>query len=225
MGLTWPIGVILLKNGKNFHHQQGADDSPQWISETLENVRGHLGGVSRRVGPGAAHPRRAPAFRVAGERIAAGPAGKAKGAGGVGAESAMKRCLLDANVILRFLRNDDPVQAPQARALLVRAQRGDVDLAVSILTLAEVFYALRTSYKLSRPAAADALVGLLRTGVLEVERQEVIAAALARVSSANVDLGDAMLAAEAAASGDEVASFDRDFNRFPEIKRHVWSNR
>jgi predicted nucleic-acid-binding protein len=134
----------------------------------------------------------------------------------------MKRCLLDANVLLRFLRNDDPVQSPQARSLLLRGQKGELQLAMSVLTCAEVFYALRVSYKLARPAAAEALLRLLQSGVIEVAQEQVLGAALQRVIAANVDLGDAMLAAEAAVSGEEVASFDRDFARFPDIRCHVW---
>ncbi|MGI8604455.1 MAG: PIN domain-containing protein [Verrucomicrobiales bacterium] len=134
----------------------------------------------------------------------------------------MKRCRLDANVLLRFLRNDDPVQSPQARSLLVRAQKGEIHLAMSVLTLAEVFYALRASYKQPRRAAAAALLRLVQTGAIEIEQEQLLASALESVITANVDLGDAMLAAEAAASGDEVATFDRDFTRFPDIQRHVW---
>jgi predicted nucleic-acid-binding protein len=134
----------------------------------------------------------------------------------------MKRCRLDANVLLRFLRNDDPVQSPQAQSLLVRAQKGELHLAISVLTVAEVFYALRASYKQSRLVAAKALLELVQTGVIEVEHEQLLASALERVSAANVDFGDAMLAAEAAAAGDEVASFDRDFTRFPDIKMYAW---
>lgn len=83
----------------------------------------------------------------------------------------MDRCHLDANVLLRFLRNDDPKQSPQAGRLLKRAQDGKTALVVSVLTIAEVFYALRASYKLARAATADVLLQLLQTGVCEVERE------------------------------------------------------
>ena len=95
-------------------------------------------------------------------------------------------------------------------------------MAVSVLTMAEVFYALRASYKVSRPAAAELLSNLLRTGVLEIEREAILADALARTIAANVDLGDAVLAARAAASGDTIATFDQDFVRFPDVRCHQW---
>ena len=134
----------------------------------------------------------------------------------------MIRQLVAANVLLRFLRNDDPVQSPRARALLARAQAGEVVLAVSVLTMAEVFYALRTSYRVPRPAAAELLSQLLRADVLEIEQEAILADALARTKAANVDLANAVLAAQAAASGDAIATFDRDFTRFPDVRCHQW---
>ena len=134
----------------------------------------------------------------------------------------MTRHLVDANVLLRFLRNDDPVQSPRAKALLALAQQGEVVLAVSVLTMAEVFYALRASYKVSRPAAAELLSQLLRANVLEIEQETIVADALARVGAANVDMGDAVLAAQAAASGDAIATFDRDFTHFPDVRCLQW---
>lgn len=136
----------------------------------------------------------------------------------------MKRCLLNANVLLRFMRNDDPVQSPQARQLLLRAQRGEVRLACTVLTCAEVFYALRASYQVARPVAAEALLQVMASGVLEMEQQSLLVDALHRVVAHNVDLGDAVLAAQAAISGDEVATFDQDFNRFADVRRHAWTD-
>lgn len=135
----------------------------------------------------------------------------------------MPRCHVDANVLLRFLRNDDAKQSPQAGRLLSRAQQGKITLLVSALTIAEVFYALRASYKLPRAATAEVLAQLLRTGACEVEHEALLMAALERVISANVDLGDAMLAASAATSGDPVATFDGDFGRFTDIKLYAWT--
>ncbi|MDX6767450.1 MAG: PIN domain-containing protein [Candidatus Methylacidiphilales bacterium] len=134
----------------------------------------------------------------------------------------MKRLHLDANVILRFLRNDEPVQSAQARQLFTRAERRELDLAVSVLTLAEAFYALRASYKIPRPAAARLLANLLQTGIFLVEKEPLVLDALERVESKNVDFGDAMLAAEAFAEGVAIASFDLDFKRFKEVKLHSW---
>lgn len=130
----------------------------------------------------------------------------------------MNTLLLDANVLLRFLRDDDPVQAPAARRLLIEARDGKVLLRLTTITLAEVFYVLRASYKMPRAECARLLAQVVRTGVCQVENEALVLATLARVEAANVDFGDAYLAAEAVAGGAAVASFDEDFGRFPDVR-------
>jgi predicted nucleic acid-binding protein len=132
----------------------------------------------------------------------------------------METLLLDANVLLRFLRDDDPVQAPAARGLLLDGRDGKVVLRLTTITIAEVFYALRASYKLPRKECARVLAELVRTGVFEMENETLVLATLGRVEAANVDFGDAYLAAEASASGAGVASFDEDFGRFADVRWH-----
>lgn len=132
----------------------------------------------------------------------------------------MKRLHLDANVVLRFLRDDDPKQAPAARRLVGEANEGKITLILSAVTVAEIFYALRASYKVPRTDIAALLIGLLRSGVLEVEHEQRLLDAFARVQKANVDFGDAWLAATAAEAGEAVASFDEDFRGFPDVAWH-----
>lgn len=137
----------------------------------------------------------------------------------------MKRVRLDANVLLRFLRDDDPVQSPQARDLIASGKEGKLRLVLSALSLAETFYAMRASYKIPRRQAAALLRTLLETAVFEVDREEVVFDALGRVQTANVDFGDAVLAAEAAHSSESVATFDSDFRRFKDVKLYPWTGK
>lgn len=124
---------------------------------------------------------------------------------------------LDANVVLRFLRNDDPRQSPAAAKLFAQAKSGRVRLAISAVTVAEVFYVLARVYRHSRAEAAARLIPLLQSSVLEVEHRRRILGALHRVSQANVDFGDGYLAATAVEQGDKVASFDEDLQAFPDV--------
>jgi predicted nucleic acid-binding protein len=132
----------------------------------------------------------------------------------------VKRLHLDANVVLRFLRDDDPGQSPAARRLIGEANDGKVTLVLSAVTVAEIFYALRASYKMPRPEVAELLTHLVRSGVFEVEHEPRLLDTLARVHPANVDFGDAWLAATAAEAGEPVATFDDDFDAFSDVKRH-----
>ena len=133
----------------------------------------------------------------------------------------MKRYHLDANVVLRFLRNDDPQQSPAAKRLIEAGQAGHVVLILSAVTIAEVFYAFRASYKMARPEIAILLGNLLRSSVFEIEHETRVLDAMDRVERSNVDFGDAYLAATAIEAKEAVASFDDDFRKFPDVKLHV----
>jgi predicted nucleic acid-binding protein len=124
---------------------------------------------------------------------------------------------LDANVVLRFLRNDDARQSPAAAKLFARAKSGQVRLAISAVTVAEIFYVLARVYKHTRVEAAARLIPLIQSNALEAEHRKRILDALRRVTLANVDFGDAYLAATAVESGDKVASFDADLSSFPDL--------
>lgn len=129
----------------------------------------------------------------------------------------MSRIHLDANVILRFLRNDNPKQSPAAARLFQKAAGGKAALFVSAITINEVFYAFTSFYKLSHSETAKVILPFVRTGIVEFEHEACLLDALQRVVVENVDFGDAWLAATAAADHDLVASFDHDLKKFKDI--------
>jgi len=129
-----------------------------------------------------------------------------------------QRIHLDANVILRFLRNDDPKQTQAAARLFQKATSGKAALFVSAVTINEVFFAFVSSYKLSHHTASDKLLPFVRSGIAEFEHEACLIDALQRVISENVDFGDAYLAATAAGANDIVASFDHDLRKFKDVK-------
>ncbi len=124
---------------------------------------------------------------------------------------------LDANVVLRFLRNADARQSPAAAKLFARAKSAQVRLAISAVTIAEIFYVLARVYKQTRGDAAARLIPLIQSHVIEAEHRKRILDTLQRVIRANVDFGDAYLAATAVEGGDKVASFDADLQSFPDL--------
>ena len=129
----------------------------------------------------------------------------------------MSRIHLDANVIMRFLRNDNPKQSPAAARLFQKAASGKADLFVSAVTINEVFFAFTSFYKLSHPEAARVILPFVRTGAVKFEHESCLADALQRVMVENVDFGDAWLAAVAAENQELVASFDHDFRKFKDV--------
>jgi predicted nucleic acid-binding protein len=58
----------------------------------------------------------------------------------------MKSVAIDANVIVRYLTGDDPVQSPAATELFRAASAGRVSLIIPTPILQETVYVLETYY-------------------------------------------------------------------------------
>lgn len=125
---------------------------------------------------------------------------------------------LDANVILRFLRNDDPKLSLEAGRLFQNGAQGGIRLYVTAITFSEVYYALTSFYKLSSAKAAEVLLAFVRSAAADFEHDAAVVDALERVVAHNVDFGDAFLAATAIKANDLVATFDRDFQKFKDVR-------
>ncbi len=131
----------------------------------------------------------------------------------------MTKYLLDTNVLLRFLRDDHVRFSPAARALFSDASDGKCVLILTEVTVAEAIWVLLSHYKTRRAVIVEALRKLILSAGIRCIRQEEMMDALNRFASTNCDFLDCYLAALAAASGDHVATFDRDFDRFDDVKR------
>lgn len=131
----------------------------------------------------------------------------------------MKELLLDANVIVRFLVQDDARQSPAATALLEAAERQECRLHLDGLAVAESVYVLIGHYRRNKKDVVDALLTLIQNAGVVTADDAVVTDALQRFAAVNVDFADAWLAARAAQLGHGVASFDRDLDKFRDIRR------
>jgi predicted nucleic acid-binding protein len=129
-----------------------------------------------------------------------------------------RRVHLDANIVLRFLRNDDQRQSPIAAELFKRAQTKELHLIVSSVTALEVFYVLVKSYSLPRLDAAKALATLLASGLVLCEDGGITLDALQRITSNKISFGDAHLVATAAHAKEELVSFDQGIAAFKDAR-------
>lgn len=129
----------------------------------------------------------------------------------------MKRLLLDANVLIRFLRADHAEHFERAKALFEEAEEGAVRLVLLDAVVAEVVFVLTSVYEAKRGDVADALRPFLFHGGIECPGGKVLGDALDRFASKNVDFLDAYLAAQSFALDVPVSSFDKDFRKFKDI--------
>jgi predicted nucleic acid-binding protein len=131
----------------------------------------------------------------------------------------MKELLLDANVLIRFLVQDDPGQSPAATALFEAAERRECLLHLDSLAVAEAVYVLVGRYRRSRADVVEALLAVIHNPGVETAESGQVTDALRRFGAVNVDFADAWLAARAAHLRHGVASFDRDLDKFKDIRR------
>ncbi|MGQ9513272.1 PIN domain-containing protein [Thermodesulfitimonas sp.] len=123
---------------------------------------------------------------------------------------------LDTNVILRYLLRDNEELFATAAQVMTSAERGEVNLHLTPLIVAEVVWVLESFYGYPREQVAEVVGAFATAGGIILEERETVLQALADYASLNVDFVDAYLAARACATGWPVCTFDKkDFARLP----------
>ena len=124
-----------------------------------------------------------------------------------------KAALLDTNVLLRFLRADDPVQSPRARSLMERLDTGSEEAELEESVLAETVWMLERGFGTPRAEIAQQLSRVVALQGLRVRGRRILLAAMIRYASTRCDIVDCLLAARAQSLGTTVYTFDADFKK------------
>ncbi|MGH2935780.1 MAG: PIN domain-containing protein [Gaiellaceae bacterium] len=123
---------------------------------------------------------------------------------------------LDTNVLIRHLTGDPPAQARRATAFLRRAD----ELLLPDLIVAEVVYVLESFYEVERERVAELVRAVIGFPAIAVADEPLLLRALEVYEVERPDFAEAYLVASAEASGVEtIASFDREIDRVPTIRR------
>ena len=130
----------------------------------------------------------------------------------------MKSVAIDANVIVRFLTGDDPVQSPAATELFRAASAGRVRLIIPTPILQETVDVLETYYAGTPETIGPKLMSRLSlTGVACPDARWVLDA-IQWYRAKHADFGDALLCAYAHHHHCEVTTFDKALiTKFREI--------
>ena len=100
---------------------------------------------------------------------------------------------VDTNVLLRIYANDNPEQKRTVLSLLGSSPAGHV--RVSVVVLAEIAWALRSVYKLPKPAMVEVFLDLLSREELYIEHRAAVFSALTSFGRFRIDFGDCLIAA------------------------------
>ena len=132
----------------------------------------------------------------------------------------MPDAFVDTNIILRHLLGDHPDQSPRATAFFTRVERGDFRIQTSDMVVFEAIFTLERSYRLPKAEIRLAVLPLIDLPGVRLSRKDRIRRAFDAYVLHNVPFADAYHAVLCRDSGFEpVASFDRDFDRIPGIRR------
>jgi len=125
---------------------------------------------------------------------------------------------LDTNVLVRFLVQDDPVQA-QVATEIMDGLRDDDPGFVGREVLVELVWVLSRAYGFARADIATAIDGLLSATELVVETSDDVGAAVERYRNDGFDFADLMIAAAARRAGSrDLVTFDRKIARLPGVR-------
>jgi predicted nucleic-acid-binding protein len=124
---------------------------------------------------------------------------------------------LDTNVLVRYIAQDDPDQAAQATELIESLTEEDQGF-VSLITLVEIYWVLRTAYKIGRAEAVKVIGMFVDAEELVVERSDIVRLALGRLSG-SFDLADALISELGRAAGcTHTATFDQHAAKLPGMR-------
>ncbi|MFG1795377.1 PIN domain-containing protein [Nocardia sp. NPDC049149] len=114
---------------------------------------------------------------------------------------------LDANVLIRYLTQDDPEQSARANQVIEGLTESKPGY-VTMIVLAEIHWVLRRGYQQDPEAVTDVLLGLLDSTEIVVERADTVRQAL-RQAAEGADFADALVQQLSAEAGcDLTVTFD-----------------
>ena len=116
----------------------------------------------------------------------------------------MKKILIDANVILRYLLNDIEEQAVEAKKII------EIGAFTIPEVIAEVIYVLKSVYKIERKEIGNAITSVLEE--IDIENKNIILKSVEIFSETNLDFVDCILISYNKIENVEIFSFDRKLN-------------
>lgn len=115
---------------------------------------------------------------------------------------------LDTNVLVRYVMQDDPKQAPKATKI-IESLTQEVPGMLPVVVLVEFVWVLGSCYELNRSQIAHAIDGILRTREFVIERSEQVRQALRIFQAGSADFADCLIERSASHAGcEKIVTFD-----------------
>ena len=126
---------------------------------------------------------------------------------------------LDTNVVLRYLLQDDPKQARQANQIVNRQLSEQNPGFISLVTVLEIVWVLRSLLKQTPSEIASHIEHLLAADSLEVQNEQQVFEAAFALKRGTGEFEDALIGALNAWAGCvSTLTFDRKAARLPQFQ-------
>lgn len=126
---------------------------------------------------------------------------------------------LDTNIILRYLLQDDPKQTKQANHIIERQLSEENPGFISVATVLEIVWVLRSLLKRSPIEISSHLEQLLAADTLEVQNEQQVFEAAFALKRGLGEFEDALIGALNAWAGcSRTLTFDRGASRLPHFQ-------
>ena len=117
---------------------------------------------------------------------------------------------LDTNVLVRYLVQDDPVQAKKANALIDRSAAQDSAMFINHVVMCELAWVLGRGYGYAKADLAELIEKILLGRQFEIEKKDLVWAALADFNASRADFADCLIGVTNVMAGCEsTLTFDR----------------
>jgi predicted nucleic-acid-binding protein len=100
---------------------------------------------------------------------------------------------LDTNLLLRYLAQDDPAQSPRATDIIERLLTEQEPGFVSLVSILEVVWVLKSLFKRSRLEIANDIEMLLAADTLEVQNEQEVYHAVVALRNGTGAFEDALI--------------------------------
>jgi len=125
---------------------------------------------------------------------------------------------LDTNVLIRYLLRDDLIQAEQARVAIENAVQSGEPVVVSLLTMLESEWVLRSCASIDKRTVITTFRMLLETRDIRIEQEETLEEALYLYENSSSDFADCLMTASYARIGcTAMLTFDRKAAQLPGV--------
>ena len=99
---------------------------------------------------------------------------------------------LDTNVLVRYITQDDPAQAPLAASVIEEQCTTEAPGYVNQIVLCELVWVLKRCYNSSTHQALQVIEQIMRTAQLQVQDPQVVWKALKQAQSGQADFADCL---------------------------------